>query len=407
MAVEPGVPAYDFAVPPLVRFGPGRVAEIGAVVGLFGRQAWLVGGSRSLVHSAARSVIERSLAAAGVAVRIVAESAGEPTVGQVASALASLPVEGRESAVIVAVGGGSAIDLAKAIAALATNSDHLAAGSRSAEALDALVVDHLEGVGSGRTITRWPLPLVAVPTTAGTGAEATRNAVISCPHRRFKKSMRSPMLVPRAAIVDPELTLACDRGTTAAAGVDCITQLIEAFVCRFKKPLPRALVLETLPRAVQALPRVLRDPTDIEARGALSHAALLSGMALANSGLGMAHGVAAALGVECGTPHGVACGLMLPAALRINADAARADFAILERSIDPSAAGEDATAAAAFIDRIVAVCAEAGLPQRLSAVGLERSRIGWLAENSGGTSMRGNPVELSVERLRAVLEDVY
>jgi alcohol dehydrogenase class IV len=325
----------------------------------------------------------------------------------VASALASLPVEGRESAVIVAVGGGSAIDLAKAIAALATNSDHLAAGSRSAEALDALVVDHLEGVGSGRTITRWPLPLVAVPTTAGTGAEATRNAVISCPHRRFKKSMRSPMLVPRAAIVDPELTLACDRGTTAAAGVDCITQLIEAFVCRFKKPLPRALVLETLPRAVQALPRVLRDPTDIEARGALSHAALLSGMALANSGLGMAHGVAAALGVECGTPHGVACGLMLPAALRINADAARADFAILERSIDPSAAGEDATAAAAFIDRIVAVCAEAGLPQRLSAVGLERSRIGWLAENSGGTSMRGNPVELNVERLRAVLEDVY
>jgi alcohol dehydrogenase class IV len=219
--------------------------------------------------------------------------------------------------------------------------------------------------------------------------------------------MRSPMMVPRAAIVDPELTLACDRGTTAAAGVDCITQLIEAFVCRFKKPLPRALVLETLPRAVQALPRVLRDPTDIEARGALSHAALLSGMALANSGLGMAHGVAAALGVECGTPHGVACGLMLPAALRINADAARADFAILERSIDPSAAGEDATAAAAFIDRIVAVCAEAGLPQRLSAVGLERSRIGWLAENSGGTSMRGNPVELNVERLRAVLEDVY
>jgi alcohol dehydrogenase class IV len=121
----------------------------------------------------------------------------------------------------------------------------------------------------------------------------------------------------------------------------------------------------------------------------------------------MAHGVAAALGVECGTPHGVACGLMLPVALRMNAEAASADFAILERAIDPSAAGDDATAAAAFTDRIVAVCAEAGLPQRLSAVGLERSRIGWLAENSGGTSMRGNPVELSVERLRAVLEDVY
>jgi alcohol dehydrogenase class IV len=219
--------------------------------------------------------------------------------------------------------------------------------------------------------------------------------------------MRSPMMVPRAALVDPELTMSCERGTTAASGIDCITQLIEAFVCRFKKPLPRALVLDSLPRAVEALPRVLRDPADLDARAALSHAALVSGMALANSGLGMAHGVAAALGVECATPHGVACGLMLPVALAVNAEAARGDFAILERAIDPHAPADDRSAAAAFVARITDLCGKAGLPRRLSEVGLERGRLRWLAENSGGTSMRGNPVELSAAALEAVLERAY
>lgn len=407
MNADADLARYDFACPPLVRFGAGRIAELGELVALHGRQAWLVGGGRSLVRSPARQAIEQSLAAAGIPWRIVAESAGEPTVDQVAAALAGLPIEGRETAVVVAIGGGAAIDLAKAVAALATNADHLPTAAASPDMLDALVIDHLEGVGSGRTISRWPLPLVAVPTTAGTGAEATRNAVISCPRRRFKKSMRSPMMVPRAALVDPELTLSCDRSTTGASGIDCITQLIEAFVCRFKKPLPRALVLESLPRAVEALPRVLRDSTDLEARGALSHAALLSGMALANSGLGMAHGVAAALGVECATPHGVACGLLLPVALAVNAAAARADFAILERSIDPDASTDDASAATAFVARITDLCAKAGLPRRLADVGLDRSRLRWLAENSGGTSMRGNPVELSADALEAVLERVY
>jgi alcohol dehydrogenase class IV len=398
---------YDFAAPPLIRFGPGRVGELGELVALHGRQAWLVGGGRSFVRSPARHAIERSLDAAGIPWRLVAESAGEPTVEQVATALAGLPVEGRESAVVVAVGGGATIDLAKAVSALATNAGHLPPGPPSPEMLDALVVDHLEGVGSGRTISRWPLPLVAVPTTAGTGAEATRNAVISCPRRRFKKSIRSPMMVPRAALVDPELTMSCEGGTTAASGIDCITQLIEAFVCRFKRPLPRALVLDSLPRAVEALPRVLRDPTDLAARAALSHAALVSGMALANSGLGMAHGVAAALGVECATPHGVACALMLPVALAVNAEAARGDFAILERAIDPHAPADDLSAAAAFVARITDLCTEAGLPRRLSEVGLERGRLRWLAENSGGTSLRGNPVELSAAALEAVLERAY
>ncbi len=400
-AIDPG--AWDFVAPPVIKFGAGRVAEVGEAAALLGRRVWLVGGRRSLANSPHRDRVEASLARAGLAAEIVAVTTGEPTVDDVAAALASLPTGERDGVVVVAVGGGSAIDLAKAVAALATN---LPVGLGVAD-YDPLVVDRLEGVGRGIPIDVPPLPLVAVPTTAGTGAEATRNAVISCPRRRFKKSLRSPLMVPRAVVVDPDLTAGCDRATVAAAGLDCITQLVESFICRVRRPLPRALVLEALPRAVAALPRLLADPSDGAARSAMSHGALLSGMALTNSGLGMAHGVAAALGVECGTPHGLACGLLLPVALEVNAAVAAEDYALLERAIDPAASPVDATAATAFVARIEAICGVAGLPRRLSDVGLRRERIEWLAENSGGASLRGNPVELDPEALVGILTRIW
>jgi alcohol dehydrogenase class IV len=397
--------SYDLLVPPRIVFGPGRAAETGAIVAELGRVAWIVSGGRSGGASGGLDGVEAACRAAGIPTRRVASSTGEPTVDDVATALAALPAADREGAVIVAVGGGATIDLAKAVAALATNATGLA--TTSAADLDAVVVDHLEGVGRGLSIMRPPLPLVAVPTTAGTGAEATRNAVISCPRRRFKKSMRSPLMVPRAAVVDPMLTLSCPRGTTAASGLDCITQLVEAFICRFRQPLPRALVLDALPRAVAALPKVLANPADLDARTALSHAALVSGIALTNSGLGMAHGVAAALGIECGTPHGVACAVMLPVALRVNEPVVQVDLALLERTIDAEAAGDDQRAARAFVERIERLCREAGVPQRLRDIGLARDRVGWLAEHSGGASMRGNPVELDAARLLPILTGCY
>ena len=402
------VAAYDFVVPPLIRFGAGRIAEIGDVVGLWGRRAWIVGGGRSLTASGAQQRIDASFSAAGIASEVIATTEGEPTVDQVAAILARLPRGDRTGVVVVAVGGGATIDLAKAVAALATNMPDTTTPDHGQ--FDSLVVDHLEGVGRGLTIKHWPLPLVAVPTTAGPGAEATRNAVISCPRRRFKKSMRSPMMVPRAAIVDPVLTESCDRSTVAASGLDCITQLIESFVCRFSQPLPRSLVMEALPRAFDSLPRLLAAdraafPAEQRAadRGAMSHAALLSGIALTNSGLGMAHGVAAALGVACGMPHGMACALMLPVAVRVNREAARDDFALLEQLIAPDASRDTAMAADAFVARIERLCREAGGPQRLSEAGVAADRIDWLAENSGGMSMRGNPVHLGVAELRSVL----
>jgi alcohol dehydrogenase class IV len=413
--MDDSLAAYDFAAPPLIRFGSGRIDEIGEVVGLWGRRAWIVGGGRSLAASGARQRIDASLAAAGIDTRLVATSNGEPTVEHVVAALAGLAHEDRDGVVVVAVGGGATIDLAKAIAALAANMPADLCSRPDLEShLDTLVIDHLEGVGRGLTIRHWPLPVVAVPTTAGTGAEATRNAVISCPRRRFKKSMRSPMMVPRAALVDPDLTASCDSSTIAASGLDCVTQLIESYVCRFAKPLPRCLVLESLPRSLDALPRLLEhkpagdDPqhwADSRAadRSALSHAALLSGLALTNSGLGLAHGVAAALGIACGTPHGVACAVMLPAAMRVNREVAERDFAALERAVAEDASPNDAAAADAFVDRIERLCLAAGVPRRLSELGVGADQLDWLAENSGGASMRGNPVQLPAAELRVLL----
>jgi alcohol dehydrogenase class IV len=402
--------AYEFAAPPLIRFGAGASGATGVIAAAWGRRAWIVGGSRSLTASGAGERVLGSLTAAGLEPRLVASSRGEPTVDQVAAALAALADAPREGVVVVAIGGGATIDLAKAIAALATNVPaSIATASDGGAGLDAAIIDHLEGVGRGLALRHWPLPVIAVPTTAGTGAEATRNAVIACPRRRFKKSLRSPMLVPKAAVVDPDLTASCDHKTIAASGLDCITQLIEAFVCRFSKPLPRCLVLEALPRALAALPRLLEAPADARDsnpsadRAAMSHAALLSGLALANSGLGLAHGVAAALGAAHCTPHGVACAAMLPVALRVNRPVATADFATLEHAIDPMASRDEATAADAFVDRMERLCQVAGAPMRLAELGVTAGDLDWLAEHSGGASMRGNPVQLAPVELRAVL----
>lgn len=399
--LPPSLPAYDLVVPPSIRFGPGRALEIASVAAGLGRTAWLVGGRRSLVASGLLQRLESELADVGLGARLVATTSGEPTVDQVAAAVAGLPRDGRAEAVVIAVGGGAAIDLAKAVAALATN-----VPADTAD-LDAAVVDRLEGVGRGLAIAVPPLPVVAVPTTAGTGAEATRNAVISCPRRGFKKSMRSPLMVPRAVIVDPLLTVSCDRATTATAGLDAITQLVESFVCRFARPVPRALTLEALPRALAALPVAVEHSGADAARAAMAHAALLSGIALANSGLGMAHGVAAALGIECGTPHGLACATLLPVAVRVNLAAAERDFAALERAVAADASPVDRDAAAAFATRIEALCDRVAAPRRLRDLGLARDRLGWLAANSGGTSMRGNPVELDPGRLLPILEAAY
>jgi len=395
---------YDFTAPGLIRFGEGRSLEVGAVVRASGRRAWLLTGSSFDADGGPADVMLRSLDEAGVPWARIGRVRGEPIVSTVAALVREARGLEATDAVVLAVGGGAVIDAAKAVAAVA-----LAQGSDSPESQ---ILDRLEGIGRGIPEDARVLPVVAIPTTAGTGAEATRNAVIGCPERGLKRSLRSPLLVPRGVIIDPALTATCTREVAAWCGLDCLTQLIESFVTRFRRPIPRALVRQAFAAAVRGLPTVVShagqrevDTPVREARAAVAHAAFLSGLALANSGLGLAHGVAATLGGACGVPHGLACAVLLPIALRVNRTAVEADFAELERLVDPNAPRSDSLTADRFLARIDGLLAELEIPRRLSAVGLVPERIEWLAHNSGGSSMRGNPVALTADQLLEVLTE--
>ena len=403
---------YLFIAPPQIVFGWGRRLEIGPLAAGLGRRAFLVSGSRTLENRGVLDELVAHLQSAGVDVLGFHVASREPQVAdvdQLVSEFRSLSPTTED--IVIAVGGGSTIDLAKAAAALATN--------RQGES----VVDFLEGVGRGLTITARPLPLVALPTTAGTGSEATKNAVISSngelhdaaasPGRAapYKKSLRSELMVPRLVVVDPELTVSVPPKTTAFTGMDAITQLIESYISRRAAPIPQALCLHGLKLAIPALPVAVREGSSREAREAMSHAALLSGMALANSGLGFAHGVAAALGVTCNVPHGLACAVMLPAALRVNREVSSRQLAELEAMFDATAARHPSTdvlvAADCFIERIEQLCATVGIPTRLRDIGVQREQLDLLVPGSRGNSMSGNPRDVSDNELREILERLW
>jgi alcohol dehydrogenase class IV len=266
------------------------------------------------------------------------------------------------------------------------------------------VRDYLEGVGKGLSIERDPLPVLAIPTTAGTGSEATKNAVISSDDPPYKKSLRSDRMVPRAVLVDPELTVSAPPAVTAASGMDALTQLIESYISGRAQPLPRAMARAALPLAARSLERAVRDPSCREAREEMAHAALLSGLALANSGLGMAHGVAAALGITCGVAHGLACAVMLPAALAANREARRAEVAEIGRLLTGERLPDEEEAARAAADAARALGRRIGIPERLRDLGVQREQIPELVRGSRGNSMSANPRPIEDAELAGILE---
>ena len=210
---------------------------------------------------------------------------------------------------LIAIGGGSAIDAGKAIAAMAANPGD--------------VLDYLEVIGKGQPLTNAPFPMIAVPTTAGTGSEVTRNAVLGSPEHGVKASLRSPMMLPRVAIVDPQLTLGLPRAMTASTGLDALTQLIEAYVCLRANPMTDTLCLDGLRAVKSSLVRACEDGNDAAARAGMSYASLLGGLALANAGLGVVHGFAAPIGGMFDAPHGAVCAAILPYGMEANIRALR------------------------------------------------------------------------------------
>ena len=398
---------YDFFAPNRIVFGWGRRTEIGSLAKSLGSRAFVVSGSRTLEANGTIEELCRSMQSVGVTTERLATQTREPEVADVDAAVERLVSLGvRDSDCVVAIGGGSAIDLAKAVAALATN--------RHGDS----VKDFLEGVGRGLKIERVPLPLLAMPTTAGTGTEATKNGVISSFDPPFKKSLRSDLMVPKIILVDPGLTLSLPRDITAHTGMDAITQLIESLISRRAKPIPRALCWHGLELALPAMFELSRDLTNRAAREAMSHAALLSGIALANSGLGFAHGVAASLGVHAKVPHGLACAVMLPSALQLNRVVAKSNLALLGRQCSqwlrgvpglPSfgGPGSDDLAVMHLLAVIRTLNERLGIPSRLSALGVTREQLPTLAKGSRGNSMDGNPCDVSDDELLAMLERVW
>jgi alcohol dehydrogenase class IV len=389
--------SYDFLAPAKIAFGWGRRREVGVLGRSLGRRAFLVSGLPEAVGKEFLITIGEALHKEEIQLIPAADIFHEPEVKDVDRLSEQLRRKGAASGdFMLAMGGGAAIDLAKAAGAMAVNRQSSTVG------------DYLENVGRDLRIENQPLPVLAMPTTAGTGAEATKNAVISSYDPPFKKSLRDDRLMPRIALVDPELTVSLPAEVTAAGGMDAITQLFESYISRRARPIPRALAEQGLKLAIPAIVQAVEKPDSREAREAMAHAALLSGMALANSGLGMAHGVAPALGIHCRLAHGVACALMLPVALRINSEVCADELAGLSRMLFGLGHGTSRRdAVEVLIGKIENLCDRIGIPRRLAQLGVRREQIPALVKSSRGSSMSGNPRELTDEELTAILEDVY
>ena len=295
---------------------------------------------------------------------------------------------------IVSLGGGSAIDAGKAIAAIATNGGE--------------PLDFLEIVGRGRTIAIAPLPFIAVPTTAGTGSEVTRNAVLGSAEHGVKASLRSPLMLARVALVDPELTYGLPPAVTAATGLDALTQLIEPFVSARANPLTDAVCAEGIPRVARSLRHAYHDGADQDARRDMALASLFGGLALANAGLGIVHGFAAPLGGCWKAPHGALCAALLPHGMAANVAALRTrapQHPALERyaAIARLLTGRKDASAEDGIEWVQALCAELNVPA-LRAWGIAEADLAGVVEKAArASSMQANPLPLTDEELLAVV----
>src|SRR5262252_1129731 len=279
--------------------GAGRAADLPGVLAGLGSRVLVCTGADPARHDALLAGLELPAAVFPVA--------GEPTVDLARAGAAAAREHGAD--VVVAIGGGSVIDLGKAVAILLGNGGD--------------PLDYLEVVGAGKKITRPAVPCVAVPTTAGTGAEVTANAVLASPAHRLKASLRSPLMIPRVALVDPQLTVSCPPPVTAASGLDALTQCLEPFVSVRANPLTDGLAAEGLRRAAAGLRAAYADGGDLGARADMAMCSLLGGMALANAKLGAVHGLAGVVGGTAAVPHGVACAALLAPVVEANVRALR------------------------------------------------------------------------------------
>lgn len=381
--------AHRLQVPETIVFGRNKLDALGELAFplAWGQKALIVTGARSATHSGLIDRITTLLNRYTINSIPFSEVGREPT-GPIVDAGAALARESKPR-MIISVGGGSVIDCGKAVAALAVNH-----GS---------VEDYLEGVGQNLPVANRPLPHVAIPTVAGTGAEMTKNAVITSPMKGYKKSMRSDNMIPTIALIDPTLTIGVPPHIVASGGLDAIAQLIEPCISTRRSKATTMLALDGLRYARQSLALCYEDPNNVPAREHMCMVSMIGGACLANSGLAMAHGIAAALGALFDVPHGLACGLLLPHTLRYNRKACESELAnalaaFLNQEKATGSTIDDGIAAIEGLNQWLQI------PPDLKYLGLGETDLKRLAETSMGSSMSGNPVPMTPASTLAFLK---
>lgn len=380
---------FNFYTPTKLIVGQGKVKEIGNVAGDYGKKPFVVVGQSAYDTGTADLVIQ-CLNHAGLKPVLYTKPAGEPD--QEMTDQTSEEARKQECDFVISVGGGSVIDLAKAVSGLVTNP-----GS---------VEDYLEGVGKGRKLQHKAIPHIAVPTTAGTGAEVTRNAVISSKKKKYKKSFRHPSLYPELAILDAELSVHLPAEQTAYSGMDAITQLIESYITWKANPITDALALQGLFLAFHSIRVVVDDGKDLTHRENLLLASTLSGICLANAGLGLAHGFASGLGALYDAPHGKVCAIMLPHAMRYNKEISFNKLSKIGNILLDGNNISDQEAVDWILREIDQLNKKFNIPKNLKEFNIKEEDKDLLVQMSMGNSMGGNPAEITPEKAHEILNQL-
>ena len=382
---------FEFATSHRILFGPGLISDTGPAARRFGSRALLITG-RTRSRAAE---LEKTLALSGMEITHF-PIAGEPTLPEVISACH----QAREhtSDVIIGFGGGGAMDAAKAVAALLANPGD--------------PLDYMEIVGKGKPLTHPSMPCITLPTTAGSGAEVTRNAVLTSPEHQVKVSLRSAGMVSRLAIVDPQLTRDLPRELTATTGLDALTQLIEPYVSSRANPITDGFCLDGIRRVARSLEKACNQPSDMAAREDMALASLLGGLALANAGLGAVHGFAGPIGGAFAAPHGAVCGALLPWAIETNIHALRLrapNHVSLSRYryVSRLLTGKEDASADGCVGWVRQFSETLSLP-RLRDFGIRHEHFSMLIEKASlSNSLKSNPIALTVVELRSILDRAW
>lgn len=380
---------FEFATATRILFGAGKLREIGTLARSFGRRALVVTGH----HPQRAEPLLRLLGEQDVTA-VVFPVAGEPKIQTVHTGTDLARAE--KCDLVISFGGGSALDTGKAIAAMLTNPGE--------------VLDYVEIIGRGRALTEPSAPFIAIPTTAGTGAEVTRNSVLASPEQRVKVSLRSPFMLPKVALVDPELTYDLPPEITASTGLDALTQLIEPYVCSRANPMTDGLCVEGIRRVARSLRIAFENGHDPAAREDMALASVFGGLALANAGLGAVHGFAGPLGgMFPNAPHGALCAALLPHVMVMNIRALRQRQPASESlrrfaEIACWLTGDSQASAEAGVEWVRKLVDDLAIP-RLGKYGIQREHTAEvMVKAAAASSMKANPIVLTPAELAAILE---